>query len=134
MLLVDAVEERANVMVLAQSAPRKLKGMPVGLHMHLHARVPRREARSIRNPDDPATIRSATARTQAPELNFQDGLFSILVVSRSADRKSGISSRRVLDSATGRDLLQRPHTNPVAMVPSFARGMQGPADADGRFR
>src|SRR5579859_693063 len=53
-LLVDAVEERANVTVVAGSSPGELRGVPGGLHnSHFHAQSPaqsRVPARANRSP------------------------------------------------------------------------------------
>jgi hypothetical protein len=39
-LLVDAVEERANVTTPAETTPGKLQRLPVGFHIRLHAKSP----------------------------------------------------------------------------------------------
>jgi hypothetical protein len=71
-LLVGAVEERANVTMLAESAPRDLQGMPVGVHF---ASTQESNAERVAfypgKPDDSATVRFDPARSSGtPGLDF----------------------------------------------------------------
>src|SRR5258708_3021780 len=87
MLLVDAVEERANMTLLTENTPRKLHGMPGVLHVLTSTRrVQRRESRVPARGTDSAPPSSishvAQAQSGSTMTNATDCMFRFAPLSR----------------------------------------------------